>query len=175
MGTIIEHESLRHRGQWVQGNRLRATQMAAVVGAASAYATIVLGGTVRGMGAGLACPDWPLCHGAVVPNLGDPLIAIEYVHRLAAAVTTAGLLLTFVFAVLWFRPDRRLVILSFTTLAILATQVAIGALTITSRLDWVIVTTHLALGTATFASSLLVAVLALWLPPQGGTERSSLE
>ncbi|MGI0148675.1 MAG: COX15/CtaA family protein [Thermoplasmata archaeon] len=147
-------------------DRRRFLQVVALLGALSAYATIVLGGTVRGIGAGLACPDWPLCHGSVVPNLADPLVAVEYAHRLAAAVTSLCLLLTFAVAILWFRSEFRLVSLSFFTLAILATQIAIGALTIMSSLDWVIVTIHLALGTATFASALVVALVSLWKSPR---------
>src|SRR5205823_15054210 len=119
-----------------------------------------------GTGAGLKCPDWPLCKGSVVPNLADPLVALEYAHRLAAAVTSLCLLLTFLVAVLWFRPQRGLVTLSFAALAILGTQVAIGALAIMSSLNWVVVTIHLALGTATFAASLAVALLSfVRLPP----------
>jgi heme a synthase len=151
----------------VSSNRRRLFQFAAFLGAIGAYVTIVLGGTVRGMGAGLACPDWPLCHGSIVPDLADPLIAVEYAHRLAAAITSVGLLLTFLLSVLWFRSDRRLVTLSLATLAILATQVGIGALTITSGLDWVVVTVHLALGTATFASALVVAMASWWSSPDG--------
>jgi len=135
-----------------------------ILGTLSAYATIVLGGTVRGMGAGLACPDWPLCNGHVVPDLVDPLVAVEYAHRLVAALTTLFLLLTLVVTLLWFRADPRLLTLSFASVALLVTQVGFGALTITSSLDWVIVTIHLALGTATFASALLVAFFALRLP-----------
>src|SRR5213596_2982238 len=63
-------------------DRRRLLQMIAIAGAICAYTTIVLGGTVRGMGAGLACQDWPLCKGHVVPDLRDPLVAIEYAHRL---------------------------------------------------------------------------------------------
>src|SRR2546427_12639055 len=33
------------------------------------YALIILGGLVRATGAGLACPDWPLCHGRLMPSL----------------------------------------------------------------------------------------------------------
>ena len=142
-------------------DRRRLLQAIAILGAICAYTTIVLGGTVRGMGAGLACPDWPLCNGHVVPDLGDPLVAVEYAHRLVAALTTLFLLATFAVSVLWFRPDLRLVAFSFTSVGFLVAQVGLGALTITSSLDWVIVTMHLALGTATFASSLLVAFLAL--------------
>jgi len=149
----------------VRLDRRKIFRLLAVAAAVSAYGTIVLGGTVRGMGAGLACPDWPLCHGSIVPDLADPLVAVEYAHRLVASVTGASLLVTMVLALLWYRSERRLVILSFMSFAIVATQVAIGALTITSSLDWVVVTVHLALGTATFASALIVALVSLW-PPQ---------
>ncbi|HYY47248.1 MAG TPA: COX15/CtaA family protein [Thermoplasmata archaeon] len=151
----------------------RFLRMIAVLGAICSYATIVLGGTVRGMDAGLACPDWPLCHGSIVPNLADPLVAVEYAHRLAAALTSLFLLLTFLVCALWFRADLWLLSLSFAALAILATQVVFGALTITSSLDWVIVTVHLALGTATFATALIVALLSLLrLPPRPVVEPS---
>ena len=72
-----------------------------------------------------------------------------------------------VFAILWFRPERRLVTLSFMSFAILVTQVAVGAVTITSGNDPAVVTIHLALGTATFASALIVALFALRPPSVG--------
>ncbi len=153
--------------------RRRIFQLLAIAGAVSAYGTIVLGGTVRGMGAGLACPDWPLCNNSVVPNLGDPLVAVEYAHRLVAALTSLFLLLTTVLALLWFRQEMRLVTLTVMTFAILVTQVAFGALTITSSLNWVVVTAHLALGTATFAFALMVALVSLWPPGGEGIETAS--
>jgi cytochrome c oxidase assembly protein subunit 15 len=148
--------------------------MIAVLGAICSYATIVLGGTVRGIpGAGLACPDWPLCHGSVVPNLANPLVAVEYAHRIAAALTSLFILLTFLVCALRFRTYRWLVSLSFASLALLVTQVGFGALTIMSSLDWVIVTVHLALGTATFATALIVALLShLRLQPRPVAEPS---
>ena len=156
-------------------DRQRFLQSVAILGAIFAYTTIVLGGTVRGMGAGLACPDWPLCYGHVVPDLADPLVAVEYAHRLVAALTTLFLLLTLLVALLWFRSDVRLVSLSFASVALLVTQVGFGALTITSSLDWVVVTIHLALGTATFACGLLVAFFALRPPPMATTSHPSIE
>ena len=156
-------------------DRKRFYQVVAILAAVCAYATIVLGGTVRGMDAGLACPDWPLCHGSIVPNLGDSSVAVEYAHRLVAAVTSLSILLTVVLAILWHRTELRLVVLSSVTFGILVAQVGLGALTISSNLDWVIVTIHLALGTATFASALLVAVLALRLPLVGGATPRPIE
>ena len=143
-------------------DRRRFYRILAICGALFAYATIVLGGTVRGMGAGLACPDWPLCNGSVVPDLGDPLVAVEYAHRIVAALTSLSILLTMVLAVLWYRTEPRLVALSSLTFGMLVAQVGFGALTITSSLDWVVVTIHLALGAATFGSALIVSLLLLW-------------
>jgi cytochrome c oxidase assembly protein subunit 15 len=145
-------------------DRRRFYQVVAILGAVFAYATIVLGGTVRGMGAGLACPDWPLCKGSIVPDLRDPLVAVEYAHRIVAALTSLCLLLTMVLALLWYRTELRLVTLSGLAFGILVAQVGFGALTITSSLDWVVVTIHLALGAATFGSALIVALLMAWSP-----------
>ncbi len=141
-------------------DRRRFLQTVAILGAIFAYATIVLGGTVRGMGAGLACPDWPLCNGSLVPNLADARVLVEYVHRLVAVLTGLFVLFTLLAAVLWFRSEMRLVTLCAMSFAVLATQVAAGALTITSENDPAIVTLHLALGTATLAAALIVALVS---------------
>src|SRR5437016_12145991 len=90
-------------------DRRRLLQVVAIFGAVCAYATIVVGGTVRGMGAGLACPDWPLCNGSVVPDLGGPLVGVEYAHRIVAALTRLAIRLTMARAVVWDRPEPCLV------------------------------------------------------------------
>ncbi|HKA15043.1 MAG TPA: COX15/CtaA family protein, partial [Myxococcota bacterium] len=57
--------------------------------AAAAWALIVLGALVRAHGAGLACPDWPLCFGTVAPRM-DVRVAFEYSHRALAGTITLG-------------------------------------------------------------------------------------
>jgi len=142
--------------------RRRLLQVVAILGALFAYATIVVGGTVRGLDAGLACPDWPLCNGSVVPDLADGKVLVEFVHRLVAALTGVFILSTLVAAILWFRSEIRILTLSLMSFTVLVVQVGVGWVTITSDNDWRIVTIHLALGTATLASALIVALVSLW-------------
>ena len=57
------------------------------------WAQIAFGALVRAKQAGLSCPDWPLCHGAIVPNLKLTGVVYEYGHRVFAGVVSALYLL----------------------------------------------------------------------------------
>ncbi|HMD03041.1 MAG TPA: COX15/CtaA family protein, partial [Candidatus Baltobacteraceae bacterium] len=59
----------------------------AVAGTIVAYALALLGSWTRINGAGMTCPDWPLCHGAVVPVLHGGVV-FEWLHRLLAFFET---------------------------------------------------------------------------------------
>ena len=58
------------------------------------FCLIVVGALVRANDAGLACPDWPLCHGKVVPTF-DLKVGFEWGHRV------------FAFAIFWAITDCR--------------------------------------------------------------------
>lgn len=53
------------------------------------WCQIAFGALVRAKQAGLSCPDWPLCHGALIPNLKLDGVVYEYGHRLFATVISA--------------------------------------------------------------------------------------
>jgi cytochrome c oxidase assembly protein subunit 15 len=55
-------------------------------GAAATLGLIVVGGFVRGEGAGLAFVDWPLMAGRVVPYLGALRPALMFAHRVLAVM-----------------------------------------------------------------------------------------
>ena len=43
-------------------------------------------------GAALACSTWPLCDGALLPDLSDPAIRLNFSHRLLALGVGLGAL-----------------------------------------------------------------------------------
>src|SRR6185295_3868135 len=55
---------------------------------AAVYLQLILGALTRHTGAGLAIPDFPMALGRIVPPLSDPLVAIQFAHRIGALVVT---------------------------------------------------------------------------------------
>jgi heme A synthase len=102
---------------------------------------MTLGNVVSATGSGLACPDWPLCHGSVIPPLRLDVL-IEYSHRLAALATTVLIVAT---TVLTLRGPRApgLRRLAWLLPALLAGQIALGGITVLLKLPHLISTAHL--------------------------------
>ncbi len=119
-------------------------------------ALIVLGALVRAHGAGLACPDWPLCFGEVIPQL-DFRVAFEFGHRALAgsvALVYAGLAVA-----AWRRPAlRRVRVPLLAGGVLLAVQILLGALTVWQLLAYWSVTSHLLVGNAFNACVLWIAL-----------------
>ncbi|MEO3706115.1 COX15/CtaA family protein [Trichormus azollae] len=128
-------------------------------------ATLILmaiGSATRVMNAGLACPDWPLCYGELVPAKQMNLqVFLEWFHRMDAALIGCSAIA--LLGLSWWH--RRVLPnwlpwASAFALFLIVFQGVLGGLTVTELLRFDIVTAHL--GTALlFLTTLLVIGTAL--------------
>lgn len=132
-----------------------------------AVATLLLmavGSATRVMNAGLACPDWPLCYGQLVPTQQMNLqVFLEWFHRLDAGAI--GLSTLFLAGLAWWKRQQLPHWLPWGTtfaLSLIVVQGGLGALTVTELLRFDLVTAHL--GTALLFFSTLLAIGTCLLP-----------
>ena len=120
---------------------------------------IVVGSVVRTTGSGLSCPDWPLCHGKLIPPLQFNIL-MEWFHRLLALITGLGLFATSVWTFARRDVRARLGGLAALCLALYFSQALLGALTVWKLLDPSVVSGHLAVALLLFAALLTLALVA---------------
>lgn len=118
------------------------------------YGLIVLGALVRAHGAGLSCPDWPLCFGEVIPQL-DFKVAFEFGHRVVAG--GVAILFTGLSVATLRRPELAAALRRPLAIAalLLGVQIVLGGLTVLELLATWTVTSHLLTGNA-FALALVL-------------------
>ncbi|HET7225295.1 MAG TPA: COX15/CtaA family protein [Candidatus Eisenbacteria bacterium] len=121
---------------------------------ALAYVQCLLGGMVSTNHAGLACPDWPLCNGSLVPTLAGP-VGMQVMHRLGAYALTLAVMATLVRARAADGAVLRGVAAAFT---LVAAQIAIGVTAIALQLPPWASALHLA-NAALILITLLVTTL----------------
>ena len=121
------------------------------------FCLIVLGALVRANGAGLACPDWPLCFGNLIPEI-DVKVGFEYSHRLLAGSVT--LIFAFLSWSAWRSSARSRTVTALLAIAaaLIAVQIILGALTVWLKLAPWTVTAHLITGNAFAATAVLLGL-----------------
>lgn len=133
-------------------------------------ATLILmaiGSATRVMNAGLACPDWPLCYGELVPAKQMNLqVFLEWFHRLDAALI--GISAIALVGLSWWHRRALPAWLPWAStfaLFLIVFQGILGGLTVTELLRFDIVTAHL--GTALLFFITLLTIGTALTPYQG--------
>ena len=118
------------------------------------YMLMVMGTFVTSTGSGLACPDWPLCYGTVIPPR-HLSIWFEWSHRLLGGLT--GLFVVLSTILVWknYRGVPR--VLTSIVLGLLAFGVVLGGVIVLMEAPVLTSLTHLLV----ISSHLIIATLVL--------------
>jgi len=142
--------------------------------AIATFLLMAVGSATRVMNAGLACPDWPLCYGQLVPSQQMNFqVFLEWFHRLDAALVGLSAI-ALVALSWWYRlqlPKWVPWAASF-ALFLIVFQGILGGLTVTQLLRFDIVTAHL--GTALLFFVTLLVIGSLLLPYKGTNTANKL-
>ena len=139
----------------------------ALATALAAWALVIVGGLVRVSESGLGCPDWPLCHGRVIPADRTATV-IEYAHRATATVVTVLVVATLIWAVKAFRGRRDIVVPALVAAIFVPFQAVLGAVVVWLELPGWIVAFHFVIGLLFLAATVVTAARA-WGRPARAT------
>jgi len=127
--------------------------------AIATWMVMAIGSATRVMNAGLACPDWPLCYGSVLPTEQMNIqVFLEWFHRLVAS--TVGFATIVLCGASWYFRQSLPNWTPWATsgsLSLVVFQGILGGLTVTQLLRFDIVTAHLGTGLLFFSSLLAIA------------------
>jgi cytochrome c oxidase assembly protein subunit 15 len=122
---------------------------------------------MRNLGAGLAIPDFPLSYGRLIPPGWTPGIAVNFAHRSGAIAVAIMVTWTVVRVARNHRGQPLLMHPALGLLALLALQIALGALTIWSGRAVLPTTAHVAIGAAVLATAFALTIRAFRLTRVG--------
>ena len=106
---------------------------------------------------GLGCPDWPLCHGRIIPAANAATL-IEYTHRLVASLV--GMLVLALAVIAWRRYRTRAWIFwpALVGLVMVIAQSILGGAAVLTELESYVVMIHMAMAQALLACFALVCL-----------------
>jgi cytochrome c oxidase assembly protein subunit 15 len=146
------------------------------------FLVILAGGVVRMTQSGMGCPDWPKCFGRWLPPTNVNQLPsnykelyefkyvdtsfnpyhtwIEYVNRLLGAMLGLLLVIQFFWSLIYFRSNRKIVLLSFALLFLTGFQGWLGSKVVEANLEVVKVTTHMLVALAIAALAITIIHLS---------------
>ena len=131
--------------------------------AALIFIQSLIGGLVRHMDAGMACPDAPLCLGELVPPLVNSTITLHFTHRLIGIVA-ALLIIGLSIWILRVSAPKPLRLLGLLAAALVVTQVIIGFVSVLTSLAVIPVSLHTLIAAGLLATLVRLATLARLSP-----------
>ena len=159
--------------QRTPGKRIHLVfRVVAVAALVAAFTQVTLGGVVRVTGSGLGCPDWPLCHGQIIPPFEIDTL-IEYTHRLSASVLSLLMLATAGMAWVFYRSNSWIMISSVSGLVLVVVAAALGGATVLTELAWWVRLFHLAIAELVVAAMVIVSVVGWRQPGQSSSQESN--
>jgi len=136
------------------GTALTVNPIRAVLPVVSIVVMNSIGSYVSARGAGLACPDWPLC-----PFPGDELVLLEFTHRAFAIVVLLAVVAVTVPSIRYGGVARKLAVLA---LALLLVQIGLGGAVVLTALRAELVALHMAVASSVLAAYSMLAAVLLW-------------
>ncbi len=103
------------------------------------FILLIWGNAVSGLKAGLACPDWPLCHGEIIPPFRWD-IYVEFSHRVIGGITSVVLFILCYKRFRVYKKNYR--ILPLTVVVLLLFQIVLGGIVVLTRLPVNLTTIH---------------------------------
>jgi heme o synthase len=152
-------------------------QKLAALTLATALGLVTIGVIVRATDSGLGCPDWPLCHGQLIPALGDSKAWIEWIHRTVAVVIGFEILGLAPLAVRDYRDRPSILWPSLGAVGLVGFQAWLGRETVRLGNSGESVTAHLATALALVAVLVFLTVRAGYparIGGHGGSQRFTL-
>ncbi len=137
----------------IQGAEARNLLIASGAMTGLVFCQLLVGATMRHMGAGLVIPDFPTSLGRWIPPLSTPQIAINFGHRVMAVAVLAMAILLCVRVYRWHRGQRALTALCTTLLVFIGVQISLGALTVWSTRALVPTSLHVMNGAMVLATA----------------------
>jgi protoheme IX farnesyltransferase len=154
--------------------RFQKTALATVV---TTIVLVTIGVIVRVTGSGMGCPDWPLCHGQVVPPMGDTSAWLEWIHRTVASVIGFMILALAFFAWRDHRDRRSILWPSIAAVFLVGFQAWLGEETVRLNNSGESVTAHMASAMTLLGVLVYVTVRSFYparLATRGGSQRFTL-
>jgi protoheme IX farnesyltransferase len=152
-------------------------QKLAALTLATALGLVTIGVIVRATDSGLGCPDWPLCHGQLIPALDDTKAWIEWVHRTVAVIIGFEILGLALLAVVDHRDRRSILWPSFAAVGLVGFQAWLGRETVRLGNSGESVTAHLAAALALVGLLVFLTVRAGYparIGERGASQRFTL-